>query len=272
MRASGKSVGASCRGQPGRASIVCVRSRVVFQLACVPTSRDFAASSKPPRPGAWSFERLISDAYHLSRLVARSRVPLCVSGYDLASCAASLHASPKGDFPQPPARRLPRHGARCRALEPARRWPIRRKHRATVPLALHRASMKVRRPRPQRMKSHARRLRDRHPVLCRLPGTLFPRGIERDGQFLERCRFTRNVLPSRFYLQPVKILLATLRSNLTGSGWISLSKTKYRGGYADDTSLLAVQYSVGEEAFQLNPKSRASVEQPCSFRQSMDLV
>ena len=132
--ASGKSVGASCRGHTGRDSIVFVRSRVVFQSDSVPMGRDFVASSKPPRPGASSFERLISDAYLFSRLAARSREPLCATGYDLASRAASLHASPKGDFPQPPARRLPRHGALGRAPEPIRRWPIHRQHRSTVSL------------------------------------------------------------------------------------------------------------------------------------------
>ena len=46
---------------------------------------------------------------------------LRATGYDLAGRAASLHASPRGDFPQPPARRLPRHGALDRALQPIRR-------------------------------------------------------------------------------------------------------------------------------------------------------
>ena len=106
------------RGQPGRVSIVYVRSRVVFHSDSVPKSRDFAAPSKPPRPGAWSFERLISDSFLFSRLTARSRVPLCVTGYDLACRAASLHASPWGLPPTNLARRLPRHGALGRAPQP----------------------------------------------------------------------------------------------------------------------------------------------------------
>ena len=112
--ASGKSVGASCRGQPGRVSRVAVRKIPVFHSDSVPTGRDFAASSKPPRPGAWSFEQLISDAYLFSRLAARSRVPLCATGYDLASRAASLHASPNGGLPP----------TTCAAVAPPRRaWP-----------------------------------------------------------------------------------------------------------------------------------------------------
>ena len=143
--ASGKSVGASCRGQPGRVSRVAVRTIPVFHSDSVPTGRDFAASSKPPRPGVWSFERLISDSFLFSRLAARSRVPPCVTDYDLASRAASLHASPRG---LPPTT--------CAAVAPPRRaWPrastnttqpIHHQHRATVPRALHRASMKIKRP------------------------------------------------------------------------------------------------------------------------------
>ena len=51
-RASGKSVGASCRGQPGRVSRVFVRTIPVFQSDSVPIGRDFAASSTPPRTRA----------------------------------------------------------------------------------------------------------------------------------------------------------------------------------------------------------------------------
>ena len=98
------------------------RASSSFHSDSVPMNRDFAASSKPPRPGASSFERLISDAYLFSRLAARSREPRCVTGYDLAGRAASLHAPPKGWLPPTDlARRLPRHGAPGRALQPIRR-------------------------------------------------------------------------------------------------------------------------------------------------------
>ena len=95
--ASGRSVGASCRGQPGRVSTAYVRSRVVFQSDSVPTSRDFAAPSKPPRPGASSFGRLVSDAYLFSRLAARSRVPLVRHRLrPRRSCRVPFHAPPRG--------------------------------------------------------------------------------------------------------------------------------------------------------------------------------
>ena len=109
--ASGRSVGASCRGQPGRVSTAYVRSRVVFQSDSVPTSRDFAAPSKPPRPGASSFGRLISDAYLFSRLAARSRAAL-----------ARHRLRPRRSCRIPP--RVPQGGlppTTCAAVAPPRR-------------------------------------------------------------------------------------------------------------------------------------------------------
>ena len=151
---------------------------------------------------------------------------LCVTGYDLTGRAASLHASPKGDFPQPPARRLPRHGALGRAPEPIRRWPIHRQHRSTVPLCftdlLWKSGGKAaenRKPCPS--------LRNRHPVLDGLAPSAFFRSIVSDGQSL----FS---LSRRDFTSTVQGLLArsSLRSTLSRYGFISLGfSKKYSVGY-----------------------------------------
>ena len=131
---------------------------------------------------------------------------------------------PRGDFPQPPARRLPRHGALGRALQPIRRWPIHRQHRSTVSLCftdlLWKSGGKAaenRKPCPS--------LRDRHPVLCRLPGTLFPRGIERNGRFLSFCRrdftYTGQDIAHFAALQLDRLRLDLFRQNKKNTWWVT---------------------------------------------------
>ena len=137
-----------------------------------------------------------------------------------------------GDFPQPPARRLPRHGALGRAPEPIRRWPIHRQHRSTVSLALHRASMKIRRPGPQKMKSHAcpaNATGTQSSVFadgyaghaCRFPDTLFPRGIERNRQSLLKVVVSLGTLSRRDFISLGFSIRATTLKNTQGGYEVS---------------------------------------------------
>ena len=121
------------------------------------TSRYFAASSKPPRPGTWSFERWISDAYHLSRLAARSRATLVRHRLRPRELCRVPPRVPQGGLPPtnlrggcPATARLAARFNQYDATNP----PPTQKHRFAL---LHGSSVKVRRPGPQKIKSHARR-------------------------------------------------------------------------------------------------------------------
>ena len=119
--------------------------------------RDFAASSKPPRPGASSFGRLISDAYLFSRLAARSRAAAVRHRLrPRDSCRVPPRAPQRVASPNQPARRLPRHGALGRALQPIRRSQSSANTEAPFRFA-SRIFCENQAAKPQRMKSHARR-------------------------------------------------------------------------------------------------------------------
>ena len=83
--------------------------------------------------------------------------------------------------------------------------------------------MKIRRPGPQKIKGHARRFAT-GTRSCAASPARFSLAVSdaTDNSF----RFAVEILPT-----PVKILLASLRSNLTGYGWISLGKTKKYSGF-----------------------------------------
>ncbi len=179
----GQSRGQPGAGLPGRR----LRGSLSFSQTPYRASRYFAASSKPPRPGASSFERLISDAYLFSRLAVRSRIAAARSLATISLVVPRPSTRPRGDFPQPPAHQMPRHGALGRAREPARRWPIHRQHRATAALTLHRCSIKIRRLGPQGCKSHARRFATGTQSCAASPARF--RGIERNSRVsYERLR------------------------------------------------------------------------------------
>ena len=186
MRASGKSVGASVWGNRGGSPSSTFGAALSFSQTPYRASRYFATSSKPPRPGASSFERLISDSFLFSRLAARSRVSRCVTGYDLAgSCRVPPRVPQGGTSPNhlrggcPATARLAARLNQYAAANP----PPTQKHRFAV---LHGSSVKARRQSRRINQSHARRLRDRHPVLARLARAAFLRGIERNRQSLFR--------------------------------------------------------------------------------------
>ena len=148
--------------------------------------RDSAASSNPPRPGTWSFERWISDAYHLSRLAARSRATLVRHRLRPRELCRVPPRVPQGGLPPtnlrggcPATARLAARFNQYDATNP----PPTQKHRFAV---LHGSSVKARRQSRRINQSHARRLRDRHPVLARLARAAFLRGIERNRQSLFR--------------------------------------------------------------------------------------
>ena len=218
MRASGKSVGASVWGNRGGSPSSTFGAALSFSQTPYRASRYFATSSKPPRPGASSFERLISDSFLFSRLAARSRVSRCVTGYDLAgSCRVPPRVPQGGTSPNhlrggcPATARLAGRFNQYDAGQSTANTEAPFRFASRIFCGNQAAK-------PQRIESHARRFATGTRSCAASPARF---SLVVSSATDDSFRFAVEILPT-----PVKILLAALRSNLTGSGWISLGKTK----------------------------------------------
>ena len=157
--------------------------------------------------------------------VAESR---CASPATISLIVPRPSTRPPGDFPQPPARRLPRHGALGRAPE-----PIRRRQSTANTEAPFRCASRIfcesQAAKPQNKSKPC-------PSLTRPPPSL---GSPCPSRFPSRYRTQQAVpfsLSRRDFTSTVQGLLArsSLRSTLSRFGFISLGKTKK---YSEDMGL-----------------------------------